>query len=144
MAIALLSCGKKSKVSEQEALLEKSNEELVNASKDLYSDGRSKMVKIAECRFQVGDTNKTKEAIVSYIKKNSGYIESSNLEFQNPMLEEHITVRVLNDYFEDLLNDITSQATYVNYQKVSSDDVSKEFVDLESRLKTKREAQSAL
>ncbi len=30
----------------------------------------------------------------------------------------------------------------MNYQKVNTDDVSKEFVDLESRLKTKREVQA--
>src|SRR6185436_14968671 len=88
------------------------------------------------------DMKKSKEAIISSIKKYSAYIESSSLEFQNPMLEEHMTVRVLKDHFEDLLNEIASQAVYVNYQRVSSDDVSKEFVDLESRLKTKREVQA--
>ena len=69
MAIALLSCGQKQTVSEQEALLEKSKDELLNASKDLYSDGRSKMIKTAECRFQVADMKKSKEAVVSSIKK---------------------------------------------------------------------------
>ncbi len=143
MAIALLSCGQKSKETSSPAdTISNTSQELINESKDLYSDGRSKMVKTADCRFQVSDMKKSKEAIVTSIKKYNGYIESSNLEFQNPMLEEHMTVRVLNDYFEDLLNDITSQATYVNYQRVSSDDVSKQFVDLESRLKTKREVQA--
>jgi hypothetical protein len=143
MAIAMLSCAQKEKAaSTDEAAVLDSGQELVNASKDLYSDGRSKMIKTAECRFQVNDMKKSKEAIISSIKKYSGYIESSNLEFQNPMLEEHMTIRVLKDYFEDMLNEITSQAVYVNYQRVKSDDVSKQFVDLESRLKTKREVQA--
>jgi|SRR5579859_4069596 len=116
-------------------------QDVVAAAKDLYSDRRSKMVKTAECRFQVEDMKKSKEAMVASIKKYSGFIEASTLEFQNPMLEEHLTIRVLNEYFEDLLKDIAGMATYVNYQKVTSDDVSKEFVDLESRLKTKREVQ---
>jgi hypothetical protein len=100
------------------------------------------MIKTAECRFQVANMKKSKEAIVSSVKKYSAYIESSNLEYQNPMLEEHMTVRVLNTYFADLLEEIVSQAMYVNYQKVSTNDVSKDFVDLESRLKTKREVQT--
>jgi hypothetical protein len=142
MAIALLSCAQKSKeVSQVTDSIQAANQELVNDSKDLYSDGRSKMIKTAECRFEVADMKKSKEAIVSLIKKYSAYIESSNLEFQNPMLEEHLTVRVLNDYFGDLLDEITSQAAYINYQKVNADDVSKQFVDLESRLNTKREVQ---
>lgn len=142
MAIAMLSCGEKSKESAQSTdTTQNSNEDLINASKDLYSDGRSKMIKTAECRFQVADMKKSKEAIVSSVKKYSAYVESSNLEFQNPMLEERMTVRVLNPYFEDLLNEITAQAVYVNYQKINTDDVSKDFIDLESRFKTKREVQ---
>lgn len=142
MAIALLSCGQKSKELALEVdSTQMANQVLTNATRDLYSDGRGKMIKTAECRFQVADMKKSKEAIVSSIKKYSAYIESTNLEFQNPMLEEHMIVRVLNPYFEDLLNEITSQATYVNYQKVNTDDASKEFVDLESRLNTKREVQ---
>jgi hypothetical protein len=143
MAIAMLSCAQKS--SKELAFVGDStqddNQQLINASKDLYSDGRSKMIKTAECRFQVADMKKSKEAIVTLVKKYSAYVESTNLEFQNPMLEEHMTIRVLNSYFEDLLNEITSQSIYVNYQKVNTDDVSKDFVDLESRLKTKREVQ---
>lgn len=142
MAIALLSCAQKSKESAQAIdTTQTANQDLINASKDLYSDGKSKMIKTAECRFQVADMKKSKEATVSAVKKYSAYVESSNLEFQNPVLEERMTIRVLNPYFEDLFNEITSQAVYVNYQKVDTDDVSKDFVDLESRLKTKREVQ---
>lgn len=142
VAIALLSCAQKSKETTQAAdSIQSSGSELIEASKDLYSDGRSKMIKTAECRFQVNDMKKSKEAIIMSIKKYSAYIESSNLEFQNPVLEEQLTIRVLNDYFGDLLEEIVSQASYVNYKKINVNDVSKEFVDLESRLKTKREVQ---
>jgi len=85
MAIALLSCGQKK---DKADTIQNSNQILIDASKDLYSDGRSKMIKTAECRFQVTDMKKSKDAIVSSIKKYSAYIESSNLEFQNPMLED--------------------------------------------------------
>jgi hypothetical protein len=141
MAVVLLSCAQKKEIASQNEDVLKRSFEAPDSNKDLYSDGRSKMIKTAECRFQVADMKKSKEAIVSAIKKYSAYVESSSLEFQNPMLEEHMTVRVLNPYFEDLMNELSSQAIYVNYQKVATDDVSKDFVDLESRLKTKREVQ---
>lgn len=57
------------------------------------------------------------------------------------MLEEHITIRVLSEYFEYLLKEIDTQAVYVNQRKITTDDVGKEFVDLESRLRTKREVE---
>lgn len=141
MAIALLSCAQKSKELASADSSQIASKDLIDASQDLYSDGRSKMIKTAECRFQVADMKKSKETIVSAVKKYSAYIESSNLEYQNPMLEEQLTVRVLSPYFADLLDEIVSQAIYVNYQKVNANDVSKDFVDLESRLKTKREVQ---
>ena len=143
LAFGMLSCGQKKAIEQSDIANSSANpvRDLAAGSKDLYSDGRSKMVKTAECRFQVEDMKKSKEVMVTAIKKYSGFVEASNLEFQNPMLEEHLTIRVLNEYFEDLLKEITGQALYVNYQKVTSDDVSKEFVDLESRLKTKREVQ---
>jgi hypothetical protein len=108
-------------------------------TKDLYSDGKSKMIKTAEFRFQVEDRLKSKAAITEAIKKYSGYIQSSDLQLQNPLLEEQMTIRVLSVYFEDLLNEIGIQSVYTNYQKILTEDVSKDFVDLESRLRTKRE-----
>jgi len=63
------------------------------------------------------------------------------LQLENPLLEEQITIRVLSEYFEDLLKEIDTQALYVNQRKITTDDVGKEFVDLESRLKTKREVE---
>lgn len=143
LALGLISCAQK-KLAEQEQIataVQGPGQGLVSPAKDLYSDGRSKMVKTADCRFQVKDLKKSKESMAASIKKYSGFIENSNLEFQNPMLEEHLTIRVLSENFEDLLNDVMHEASYVNAQKVTSDDVSKEFVDLESRLKTKREVQ---
>lgn len=108
-------------------------------STDLYSDGTGQLIKTAELRFQVADLKKCREGIEASIRKHSAYIEETDLKYENPLLEEHFTIRVLSQAFEPLLKELEAQATYVNYRKVKSDDVEKEFVDLESRLKTKRE-----
>lgn len=81
------------------------------------------------------------DAIELAVKKYNAFIASSNLELQNPMLEQKLAIRVPSDYFEPLLKEIMAQAKYVNYQRVTSEDVAKEFVDLESRLRTKREVE---
>jgi hypothetical protein len=108
-------------------------------STDLYSDGTGQLIKTAELRFQVVDLKKSREAIEVSIKKYSAYIEETNLKYENPLLEEHFTIRVQSQAFEPLMKELESQAAYVNYRKIKSDDVEKQFVDLESRLKTKRE-----
>jgi hypothetical protein len=108
-------------------------------STDLYSDGTGQLIKTAIVRFQVVDLKKCREGIEANIRKYSAYIEETDLKYENPLLEEHFTIRVQSQTFEPLLKELEAHATYINYRKVKSDDVEKEFIDLESRLKTKRE-----
>lgn len=110
-------------------------------SADLYSDGTGELIKTAELRFQVKDLKKSKEILEQSIKKYSAFIELSDLRYEHPMLEEQLTIRLLSISFEPLLREVEGLAAYINFRKVKSDDVAKEFVDLESRLKSKREMQ---
>ena len=109
---------------------------------DLYSDGKTKLIKTVDYRFQVDDVKKSTEAIESAIRKFPAYISASNLRLENPILENKITIRVQSEYFNDLLKEIDKEAKFVNFRDVKTDDIAKEFVDLESRLKTKREVEA--
>lgn len=146
-AMVLISCAQKSNESAQQdstdaTMISASQDPLsVKPLQDIYSDGKGKMVKTAEYRFQVNNVKKSQELIEAAVRKYSAYIASSNLELENPILTEHVTIRVLSDYFDDLLKAIEGQAVFVNYRKINTEDASKEFVDLESRLRTKREVE---
>jgi len=108
---------------------------------DLYSDGRSKLVKSVKYRFEVESVKKSTEAIEAAIRKYPAYVASSSLHLENPLLENKLSIRVRSEYFHALLKEIDQQSLYANFRDVKSDDVSKQFVDLESRLKTKREVE---
>jgi hypothetical protein len=109
---------------------------------DLYSNGASRIVKSAHYRFEVADVKRSNEAIEAAIKKYPSYIASSTLNLAHAFLEHKITIRVQNEYFHDLLKEIDKQAITVNFRNIQTDDVSKDFVDLESRLRTKREVEA--
>jgi hypothetical protein len=109
---------------------------------DLYSDGRTKLIKTANYRFEVDNVKNSTEAIILSLKKYPAYISASSLHLENPVLENKMTIRVQNEYFQTLLQDIDAQAKFVNHRDVTTADVSKDFVDLESRLKTKREVEA--
>lgn len=109
---------------------------------DLYSDGATKLIKTANYRFQVESVKESTDAIIQSIRKYPAYISSSSLHLENPILENKMTIRVQNEYFQDLLKDIDVQAKFTNRRDVTTEDVSKDFVDLESRLKSKREVES--
>lgn len=142
------SCAKYEKVSSDETALDSRSVPAASAQaqlastpkSDLYSNGKN-IIKTANYRFQVDNVKQSTAAIETAIRKYPAYISSSNLNLENPILENKITIRVQQEYFQDLLNEIDQQAMFVNFRNVTTDDVSKDFVDLESRLKTKREVE---
>ena len=112
------------------------------SSPDLYAVADARLVKTAHYRFRVQEMNASVVAVEAAIKKFPAHISTSSLS-QNPgILENKMVVRVRNEYFQELLNAMGQQAITVDFRNVVTDDVSKEFVDLESRLKTKREVEA--
>lgn len=116
-------------------------EQAMVPNSDLYSTAKTKIIKTLRYRFEVDHVKKSTEAIEMAIKKYPAYISASTLHLENPILENKITIRIQSEYFEDLLKEIDPLARFVNYREVKTEDVAKEFVDLESRLKTKREVE---
>ncbi|HEY5750544.1 MAG TPA: DUF4349 domain-containing protein [Chryseolinea sp.] len=152
IVMSMFSCGSKqesatadvdSASTEMDAADKSANQLAMNdaADVDLYSDGRTKLVKSVKYRFEVESVKKSTEAIEAAIRKYPAYIASSSLHLENPLLENKLSIRVRSEYFHALLKEIDQQSLYTNFRDVTSDDVSKQFVDLESRLKTKREVE---
>jgi len=109
--------------------------------KDLYSNGKAKLIKTLNYRFEVENVNETIKALEVAIRKYPAYISDSKMRLENPVLENKITIRVQSEFFQDLVKDIDPLAKFVNKRDITTEDVAKEFVDLESRLKTKREVE---
>jgi hypothetical protein len=146
-----MSCAQKAEESMYEESLDTSSMEPTQAvvqakvvetpSHDIYTDGKTKLIKTADYRFEVEQVKKSTEAIEAIVRKYPAYISATELQLENPILENKMTIKVQSDYFYDLLKEIDAQAKFVNFRTIKTKDVSKEFVDLESRLKTKREVE---
>jgi hypothetical protein len=108
---------------------------------DLYSDGLTKLIKTANYRFEVEDVYRATDAIEVAIRRHNAFLSSSDLRLGNPMFESKLTIRVPNEQFSDLLKEIDQLAKFVNFRDIKTEDVSKQFVDLESRLRSKREVE---
>lgn len=81
IGLVLLACSQ-NKVQESQADAATSQVDPVLAP-DLYSDGRGKIVKTAEYRFQVNNVKKSQETIEAAVRKYSAYIASSTLQLEN-------------------------------------------------------------
>jgi hypothetical protein len=114
---------------------------VANPSSDLYSNGVSKLIKTANYRFEVENMDTSMATIEEAMRRNNAFMASSDLRSDSPMLEGKVTIRVPGDFFEVLLKEIDKQAKYVNFRDIRTEDVAKQFVDLESRLNTKREVE---
>lgn len=111
-------------------------------SKDLYAGLNRNIIKKAHYRFSVADVHKTAEVIETAILKWPAYIETSSLTLDDQVLQSKMTIRIENEYFAECLKAVDKQALSIDFRNISTDDVSKEFVDLESRLRTKREVEA--
>jgi hypothetical protein len=63
------------------------------ATKDLYSNGKVKLVKTLHYRFQVENVNTAMEAIEAAVKKYPAYIADSKMELEKPILQNKISIR---------------------------------------------------
>jgi hypothetical protein len=109
---------------------------------DQFTDSRLQLVKKADYYFRVSQVKKTSEDFEKTFPAYGAFISSSKLSLETGYLQAEISVRVPSHSFNALLKEIDKHAVFIHYRNVSTQDVSKEFVDLESRLKTKREVET--
>lgn len=80
-------------------------------------------------------TKNIKELAKTY----EGYI--SDLYFKNNSytIENRFTVKIPKEYFDVFLDSIRNQIEFIDYENITTRDVTEEYFDAESRLKTKSE-----
>jgi hypothetical protein len=143
-AIALFSCHQKGEVSavaDGAAQNQLSKAPSLMSQSDPYSDPHARLIKTADYRFRVTDVKRSIQNIEAAIKRYPAHIGSSSLSLLGNSIEDKITIRVRSEFFNDLLKEIDNESVYTHYRNIRTEDVAKQFVDLESRLKTKREVQ---
>lgn len=95
------------------------------------------LIKNADLRMQVLSIEETRKSIAELIDGKNIYITYEN-EFRNE--REHnvnITIKCRADLFDNLILELEKLAHYTNHKTINSEDVTMEFIDLDSRLKTK-------
>ena len=93
------------------------------------------IVRSADVRIVVADTSKAVDAVTKSVEGVGGYVSGSNIWREGELLRAKITLRVPADKLTATLASIRAQAKRVENETVTSEDVSQEFVDLESRVR---------
>lgn len=93
------------------------------------------IVRSAEMRVIVGDTNKAVTEATRAVEAVGGYVAGSHIWREGELLRARITLRVPSDKLTAALAQIRATAKRVENETISSEDVSAEYVDLGARVR---------
>lgn len=111
------------------------------ASQELPAADR-KIIKEGEISFETSDVAETKEVIATSVAEFKGYLSNDNVYVYNDRREYRVTIRVPADKFDLLLERISQSARKIDSKNVSTMDVTEEFIDIEARVRTKKELEA--
>lgn len=97
----------------------------------------TKVIRNASLRFQVKDFNQSLHRVQNSLKGFGAFLASSQDNRQENQLETTLEIRVPATNLDPLLEHLVKESIYLDYRNLSSEDVTTEFVDLNSRLKAK-------
>ena len=103
-----------------------------------------KIVKTGALAFEVESFETAYQKVVTILTEEKGYIASSNTaKLPNGKVKGQIVIRILPDKFDTVALKLRSLGELKN-QQVNSEDITKQYVDLQSRLKNSRALEERL
>jgi len=98
-----------------------------------------KIIRSASTKFEVEDVVYALNDISEIALRHQGYISDQNMSDRDGKQRANLILKVPSDSLDLVLRKCSKIALHIDYMKVNSKDVSEEYVDLLTRLKTKKE-----
>ena len=98
-----------------------------------------KLIKEGNIEFETKDLDVTRKMIFEAVKKYNAYVASDVTYKSSVRNSNTIKIRVPAKNFDKLLNDTTKGVENFDRKDINVKDVTEEFVDIQARLKTKKE-----
>ncbi|MFC4798048.1 DUF4349 domain-containing protein [Neobacillus sp. GCM10023253] len=116
------------------------------AAETVSIEVQSKMVIYqADLELRVKKFDRTVRTFEEKAAQYGGYIAESNVaRAGKEQISGHMKIRIPQKHFQDFLHDAEGQAVEVLQRNITGQDVTEEYVDLESRLKSKRVVEERL
>jgi hypothetical protein len=101
-----------------------------------------KLIRNGQLDFKTNDVKKAKVDIEKISKELNGYISNESENNFGDRKQYNQTIRVPADQFDNLIKQIEVLADKVESKGINTQDVTEEFIDVEARLKTKKELEA--
>jgi hypothetical protein len=97
-----------------------------------------KIIKSGDLRFETSNMEETNTAIQQLVKKYKAVVQSDSEDKNDYTLSRYLTLRIPNQYFDSFIKDLASGIEYFDRKNISIEDVTEEYIDVASRVKTKK------
>jgi hypothetical protein len=101
-----------------------------------------KLIRNGQLEFQTEEVKKTKAEVEKICKELNAYISSESENNYENRLQYNQLIRVPATSFDALLSRIEPLAKKIENKNITTQDVTEEFIDVEARLKTKKELET--
>ncbi len=102
-------------------------------------DWEKKIIKNASLNLEVKDYNIFYKSFREKVRSLGGYVAQEEQTQSDYKIENSLTIKVPVDQFDNALTLLTSNVEKINERKISSQDVTAEFVDTKSRMEAKKQ-----
>ncbi|RZJ71916.1 DUF4349 domain-containing protein [Flavobacterium sp.] len=99
---------------------------------------QQKIIRSADLKFQTDDLSKTSGRILSSLKKFGGFLQDDSETKENDQVSRTILVRVPAKNFDAFLTQISEGVAFFDEKNITSQNVTAEYIDNESRVKTQK------
>lgn len=99
---------------------------------------KKKIIKNGSMRIQSKRFNASKKDFDKIIKSLNGYYENEELDKNDQRIQYDLIIRLPSKNFEQLVQGIESGKDEILFKKINSNDVTEEFLDIQTRLENKR------
>lgn len=120
----------------QSAALE-SSEDKMNSDEEMSIE--QMLIKTAYIDFQVNDVEEKHQEVLNAVKTFNAYVVNDRSSTSSDRLRYSMQIRVPKQNFDAFISEVISGVSHVDSKSVSVQDVTEEFVDIQSRLNTKRQ-----
>lgn len=121
--------------------------------KETYADDQSvsnlqepateqKIIKTGRLRFETQDLSQTRDRVLKAVETTKGYVQNENSGKEYSGIFQELELRIPTQHFQKALDLISEGIPFFDEKSVSRRDVTEEFIDLEARLKAKRELET--
>jgi uncharacterized coiled-coil protein SlyX len=101
-----------------------------------------KIIREGDIYFECRDILETDAFLKAEVKAAKGFISNESENSYGERSEKRLTIRIPSDQLDPLLEKIQTHAVRIENTNIRSEDVTEQFIDVEARLKTKKELEN--